>query len=387
METRTRSLVVIIAAITVCGVGWGLSFPLYALIMKSMGAPDTLIGLNAAMPALATLAATPVLPALMRRFGIQNLLFACLAAILILFLCIPFVGSIWLFFPLRFCLGLAIVGMFVATEVWINLVAEDHNRGRIMGLYATCLAGGFALGALLLSQLGSAGWPPIIAGSGIFLLAMGVLTLARAHSPVLERESATPLLRYLRLAPSIMAAGAVFGAIEMGVFTLLPVYGLNGGLAEASATGLVVAVAAGNVAFQLPLGFLADRIDKQKVLALCAATGVAGALAVPFLIHLPVLLYAVLFVMGGVIVGLYTIGLVRIGERFRGADVAGANAAFVMMYGWGSLVAPPAAGAAMDLWRPHGLMVVLGLLSASYLLVYALRHRLRMDDPALPENT
>ncbi|MGF1456157.1 MAG: MFS transporter [Alphaproteobacteria bacterium] len=382
---RQRSLFVILVAIAVCGVGWGLSMPLFALLMKAMGASSSLIGFNTAVPALSALAVTPVLPSLMRRFGIRRVLLTCLLCLIAFISMMPLVDAMWLWFPLRFVFGMAIAGMFVATEIWINLIAEDHNRGRIIGLYGTGLAGGFALGTLTLATLGSAGWPPVVAGAGIFALATGLLTVVRPQVPTLEPTEDPSLLPYMVAAPTVMAAGIVFGAVEMGIFTLLPVYGLQAGLAENASTGLLVAVAAGNVALQVPLGMLADRINKRAVLGLCGGAGLVGALAVPVLLDHPIALYSTLFVMGGVIVGLYTISLVIIGDRLRGNDVAGANAAFIMMYGVGSLFGPLAAGPAMDVWRPHGLMAVLGGLSLAFLVVLLARtgrrHPRRIVEP------
>ena len=51
---RRRSLVAVIACISVAGMGLGLSIPLLALMMERNGVPASLIGLNTAVPALAT---------------------------------------------------------------------------------------------------------------------------------------------------------------------------------------------------------------------------------------------------------------------------------------------------------------------------------------------
>ena len=69
-----------------------------------------------------------------------------------------------------------------------------------------------------------------------------------------------------------------------------------------------------------------------------------------------------MFVVGGILGGFYTLGLVLLGEQFRGADLAAATAVFSSMWGVGSIVGPPVAGAAMDL-LPHGLPIALGFLS------------------------
>jgi hypothetical protein len=56
-----------------------------------------------------------------------------------------------------------------------------------------------------------------------------------------------------------------------------------------------------------------------------------------------------------------------VGERFKGPDLAGANAAYVMLYATGLLAGPPVEGVALDWWNPHGLMAVLAASCLIYL--------------------
>jgi MFS family permease len=81
-----------------------------------------------------------------------------------------------------------------------------------------------------------------------------------------------------------------------------------------------------------------------------------------------------LFIYGGAVVGLYTVGLTLLGQRFRGADLAAANSAFVLMYSTGALLGPPLSGLAMDLWNPHGLIAAMGGMCAIYLLIAGWRY-------------
>ena len=73
------------------------------------------------------------------------------------------------------------------------------------------------------------------------------------------------------------------------------------------------------------------------------------------------------------VAAIYALGLTHLGSNFRGSQLAAANAAFSILYALGTLAGPGLGGIAIDLWDPHGLPVVLGLISAVFLGVVAYR--------------
>src|SRR5690606_29388311 len=138
-------------------------------------------------------------------------------------------------------------------------------------------------------------------------------------------------------------------------FALFPVYGARIGYSEADAALLLTAVGLGNVLLQIPLGVLSDRMrDRRHLLVACAIVGLAGVLVLPSISESWRLSAAVLFLWGGVVAGLYTVGLAHLGSRLSGRDLASANAAFVLCYGIGMLVGPQAIGIGMDIAGPAG---------------------------------
>jgi hypothetical protein len=72
--------------------------------------------------------------------------------------------------------------------------------------------------------------------------------------------------------------------------------------------------------------------------------GLAGSLALPFLIHDWLLTAVILLFWGGSVAGLYTVGLAHLGDKLHGSDLASANAAFVFCYALGMLVGPQTIG-------------------------------------------
>lgn len=369
------SLVAILAACIAYGAGMGLTLPLLALILERLHVAGSVNGLSLATSGLAALAVTPFVLGLLRRFGVAQFLAMCLCVAAAALISIYFVPNLWLWFPVRFVLSAALNSLFVISEFWINQLVNEKNRGRYIALYAMCVQASFGIGPALLIFIGTHGVLPFVLGSGMLLVALVPVLLARHSAPQLLEAPSTPMLSLARLAPVAFAGAFVYGALDAGLVGLLPVYAVRSGYTEAEAAFAVTAFSLGSIAFQFPLGWLADRMDRQRLLALCATTGVVGSALVPWVIHDPWMFYALLFVWGGLILGVYTGSLALLGERFQGGGLARANAAFVMAYSLGLLLAPPLEGAALDAWNPHGLLAILAGISGAYVLFLMRRGR------------
>lgn len=376
MSADTVGLAAAISMIAVVGTAIGLIVPLLSFGLSGMGASAGLVGLNGAVGAVAAIVAAPLTPALARRFGMRG------ASLLALGLGAAAVAGFFLlqtvpaWFALRFPLNVALTILFVISEFWIVSAAPDDRRGLVMGIYATVLSIGFALGPAVLAATGAAGVLPYLAGVALFAIAaLPVVLVSDGAAPKLGVPSSLSLLQVMRAAPSATLAGLMFGAVETGTMAFMPLYGLTVGLGVVGAAALLSAVGLGNVLIQIPLGLVSDRMDRRTLLLLIAGFGAAGAAVVPLVSHSPAALFLLLFAWGGSVAGLYTVGLAHLGARFTGPELAKANAAFVFSYSLGMLVGPPAIGLGMDAYPPHGALFVIAAILGAYAVFVLLRIR------------
>lgn len=369
----TPGAVAAIGTIVPVGVAVGLLPPLLSLTLSARGHSERAIGLLVALLAVAAMTATPFASRLATRFGTAAVI-AFLTAVMALL-----VPAIWLVEDLRllaaviFLYGVASALCFTLSEYWINAATPEHRRGLVMGLYATLLSIGFAVGPGIVALAGSDTIRPFLIGSAVLALSGLPALAARRLSPVLPRAARRRFLGLLVAAPVATFGALVFAMGESGGFAFLPLWGLHLGFGATVAPLLASAMTLGNLAFQIPLGLLADRVDRRKVLlglALAGAGGMAAAWAVS---ASAAALMAVLFLWGGATAGIYTVGLAHLAARFSAADLAGANAAFVFSYAFGMLIGPPIIGDAMARAPTAGLPLALGLAFALYALVAAWR--------------
>ncbi len=371
--SRSASITAAISAVSVVGIGISLSIPLLALELESRGISNTWIGVNTAVAGIATIFTAPFVPLLVRKLGVRTLLTLAIAVTALTLLGFKAIPSFSMWFPLRFAFGAALCVLFAVSEFWINAVAPPHRRGLVMGIYATGLSVGAAMGPAILGILGARGWAPYVAGAAVLSLGAIPILLARGMTPTIHEEDHHGVLGFVRRSPIATLAAFVFGAIETAVMSFLPLYGVRLGLSDISASLLLTIAVLGNVAFQIPLGLASDKIDRRFLLLGCAAFGTAGALVLPFIAVDTLGFKVAVFLATGVVGSLYTVGLAHLGERFSGADLAAANAAFVMLYSMGLIVGPPLVGFGMDAYNPYGFAYVIAGMLGVYVAVVAAR--------------
>jgi MFS family permease len=374
VRSSWRALVAAIATISSVGVAIGLGIPLLSVILESRGHSATMIGLNAAVAGIASIVAAPFAAPIAARFGVVPTLLGMLLIGGFSFVGFHFFTDFWMWVVLRVFLHFALTMLFILSEYWINAAAPPEKRGLVLGIYATVLSVGFALGPWLFSRIGSVGIMPFAVGFGIIIFAMLPVLFAWKESPDFHEEEHVPFAPFIWAVPTATAAVFVFGAVETGGFALFPVFGSRVGYSEANAALLLTTIGLGNVLLQIPIGLLSDHVnDRRKILLVCALIGFAGMCVLPFIYSNWYLVAALLFVWGGVVAGLYTVGLAHLGSQLTGRELASANAAFVFCYAVGMLVGPQAVGIGMDLMGPAGFAVALAIFFAAYALLVGSR--------------
>jgi MFS family permease len=359
-----RTIAAAILLVVLVGIGLSLLNPLLSVALERQGVSALLSGLSASAAGVGTIAVVALLPRLIRVMGLVGLLGAAIVTSALATLAFPALPGLAAWTLLRFLMGAAIGVIFTLSEYWINAAAPPARRGMVMGLYATALYAGFALGPLLLGLLmkpeAQAISPlPFLVTAGLMALGLIPLFMARSSTPSLRQHGSSSPWRFIRAAPAATIGAFVFGVVETGAILLLPVHGLRLGLDPREATWLVAAFTLGNVALQIPVGLLSDRVARLPLMATLALVSAGALLA---LVATPPLMVgaALLFIAGGISGGIYPVALVMIGERFSDADLAAANGAVVALYSLGLILGPPVIGLMMDALGASGLPLALG---------------------------
>lgn len=364
---RRRSLAIAIACTSVVGTTMGLTWPLLALILDAQGVDSTLIGLSSASQSLAILAIAPIATRLIARLGPVRTITSCISIAILALCLLPLFPNVYAWFPIRFMLGGSVLLLFIAGETWVNQVAANETRGRVIGLFGFLWSAGFAIGPLIIPVTGIEGWPPFLVG--ILLVLVGALPLlfARRVAPVIEAQRATGMMTLLGQGGVALLAAPMLGAVDAINDSLFPLYALQSGLSQTTAVTALTMLFVGTTVGHVPVGWLADRMDRRRLLAGSTAFTLVTTLMLPAVIGHPWLLWPVVLLWGAALGGIWTVAIVLLGEQFRGSVLATANTMYGVLYGLGAVVGPAVTGVAMHQWAPLAMPLLVALFCLLYL--------------------
>ena len=349
-----RSRAAVVATAAIFGLTYGLTAPLIAVNLAARGASESLIGLNAAMHAIGVLAIALALPRMARRFGQRRMIVLALAASALILALFPFVPVVWMWFPLRLFLGVAAEILLVLSETWTNDLADERTRGRTMAIYMASLSLGFAGGPAILSAVGTGSIAYFI-GAAISLLAILPVAGPWTIPPRATKAALRHPWQYVQLAPIAIATTVLNAAVETAGLSFVALYASGMGWSEAQAMWLVSTLMIGAIVLQIPIGFLADHMPRRRLVMILAILSAVGALAWPWMLGSTWVAYALVFVWGGMFVGIYTVMLAIVGDRFAGPDLVGIYAVMGLAWGAGALAGPSIVGVAMQMSHVYGL--------------------------------
>ncbi len=364
----------LLVLVSLASLGWAFSFGLGAalapLLLRDAGCSSWAIGLNTSLYYLGVAIAAPAVPRLMRRHNR-----ACAVAGMLLdaatTAALPLAGGLAGWHLLRFVAGVGTALSLIPMETLVNHNAPPERRARDFGVYAFCVALGIGLGPVVGLPLYPAG--PRLAfalGGAVTLLATALAWAAipRGH----DANECSDHTSSLEWRQNVLSLGTAWvqGFLEGGTLTFLSLYLLALGRSEAAVSGLMGGLFAGVLLAQLPLGWLADRFGRLRVVLACHGVLLAGLLYVPWLrATLP--LAGWLFALGAACGALYPLGLALLGDRVPAEGMARANAWYLACNCAGSLSGPVVIGLAIDALGPRAQFLVGGCAVVAVLVAWA----------------
>ncbi|WP_079201711.1 MFS transporter [Pseudomonas sp. CC6-YY-74] len=312
---------------------------------------------------------------LVRRVGHIRVFAFCAALAAITALLHVLIINPWVWLGLRVLYGLALVGLYMVIESWLNAQVPDGKRGQVFALYMVVNLGALAAAQQLLNLADPSEFTLFVLAAILISMALMPITLTRQIQPSVPETLHTNLRQIVSIAPVAIAAAGLSGLALSAFWAMAPVYASLNGF-DATGVGLLMSTAIlGGALLQWPIGIYSDKHDRRLVLLWVVALSVAVALLMSVL---PAgrLLLGLIFVWGGLAFAIYPIAVAQLIDQLHPDEILAGSSSLLMVNGIGSVCGPLLAGLLMQHLGAQALPLyfaaTLGVLAAY--TFYRLRH-------------
>jgi MFS family permease len=310
--------------------------------------------------------------------------FAALTAAITLAYVAFFHPATWLIF--RLINGFCIAGMTATIESWLNTKSSNETRGRVLGSYMLTFYLAIASGQVLVNLTDVSAPDLFMLAAALVVLSLVPVAMTRLDEPNLSDSRALNVVALYSASPVGVVGAGVAGLMVGSFYAMGVVFAIKIGLNVSKVALFMSVVVLGGLAFQLPIGVLADRYDRRIVMsgALMAVGLTWGTLASFVVSGLPfVALLIIAFAFGGAMSSVYPLCVAQTFDRLARKYYIAAAGRLLMVYSIGATIGPLMASGLMSIYGPTSFFLFEAIIAVLYAVFVLVRV---VQRPSLPED-
>ena len=248
---------------------------------------------------------------------------------------------------MRFVTGVCMAGLYVVAESWLNDLATNATRGRLLSVYMVATMGGMASGQFLLDLAEPGGFELFMLSSVLVSASLVPVALSASSNPPLGVPDSLSLRELARRVPGGVYS-AFWGGASMGVLIALgAVYAVAVDVPDSRLPAFLAAPLIGSVVLQWPIGRLSDSVPRGNVMVSVAAAASGICVALTLVDPRSWTTVGLMFALGGTSFPLYSLTIAYTADQLPSSQLTAGSAALVRINGIGALAGPLGASAVM----------------------------------------
>ena len=336
----------------------GLQGPLVAVRAFDEGFDTSDTGLIMAGFYAGYLLGAVITPRLVRKVGHAKVFasFASIASGAVL-LFASFVDPVF-WFLVRALSGFCMAVIYVVTETWLNQRCPNEVRGKVLSLYCILMYFGLGAGPLLLNLSGPQGYDLFILASVLISFGIVPMLLSAQPAPAFQSAKRLGVLALFRKAPLGTGGIFMFGLAYGALLGAGPIFADKVGLTIVELSIFMAVINLGCLVLLWPLGTLADRFDRTKVLI---AVATLSALMSFVIAAVPITYVTFLILSVGLFAGLsnsiYGLCLAITNDKLEVNEMVACGTTLFICFSVGMTLGPVISTEIMEAWHPATLFV------------------------------
>ena len=368
---------------------WGL-FTGLALLLITAGVYSTLVGIRAELKNLPTIVSGGITTAYYAGFLLGSWytlralkqvghirVYAALASLLSASVLITGVYDsplVWII--MRSSTGFCFAGLYVVAESWLNGLATNTFRGRLLAMYNVVTIGAYGAGQLLVFNFDARTLTGFAFAAVISSLAViPVVMSEQAATPAVENHTHITLRELAKIVPTGAGTILLVGLAHGGLLGMAVIYATREGLGVGRVGILIAAIQLGGMALTWPISSASDDIDRRIIGVLSSIAVIVMGLLMLTQTPSSWFTTALLFAIGGFSFPLYAVGGAYTNDWVSPEQMGAAASQLVTLYGLGAMIGPLVAAPFLDIIGTQGF--AWSIISLHALILLFLIYRIR----------
>lgn len=309
--------------------------------------------------------------AMITRVGHVRVFAALASLISAAFLVYAAAPNPWVWIAMRVIVGFCFSGVYVVAESWLNDAATNETRGKALSLYMIVQMLGLISAQLLLNVANPAGYTLFVVMSVLVSISMTPILLTAGTAPAYRTTKPMTLVELFRISPLGCVSMFLLGGVHAASFGMASVYGTVTGMTVPQISAFAAVIFLGGLAFQFPVGWLSDRMDRRRLILMLTLSGSVITLVGATFADRYAIVLGLGFLIGCVANPLYSLIIAYANDFLEPSDMAAASGGLLFINGTGAMLGPMVIGLLLTqfggigfFWYVGGLLGLMGVYAA-----------------------
>ncbi len=278
--------------------------------------------------------------------------------------------------------GFAICGMFIVGQSWLNDAVDNRVRGRVMAIFYVSYIVGLGIGSWTMGLLDISGAAIPLIGIAFTALSILPVGLTRLPPPPPPERASVAFARAWAISPAGVAGMLAVGGLSMMIAGFAPIHATASGFTQGEVATLMFAMPLGTLIFQLPFGWVSDRIDRRYVLVaaslLVVVAGIAAGIFDGSALPLIIVIY---MVWSGASESIYSLSSAHANDRATKDDLVALSSTMLFAWSVSGFIVPALGTALTAVFDTAAFMAIAIVIGAAFSVFVVIRI---IRNPAVP---
>jgi MFS family permease len=277
---------------------------------------------------------------------------------------------------MRSSTGFCFAGLYVVAESWLNGLASNTFRGRLLAMYNVVTIGAYGVGQLLVFNFDARTLTGFAFAAVVSSLAViPVVMSEQAATPQVENNTHITMRELARIVPTGAGTILLVGLAHGGMLGMAVIYATREGLSVGRVGILIAAINLGGMALTWPISSASDDLDRRIIGVLSSLAVIVLGLVMLTQTPSSWVTTALLFAIGGFSFPLYAVGGAYTNDWVSQEQMGAAASQLVTLYGLGAMIGPLVAAPFLDIIGTQGF--AWSIISLHALILLFLIYRIR----------